>query len=125
LQAFEAARANLTLTAGEIYNVGGGAGNAISLVELIRLIERKTGESMQIRYDAPRPGDQLVYVTDHGKLTRETGWRPASSVAELLDRIENFWLNEIKPAEVARVCVPISLPAEILQKEEAALPRSA
>src|SRR5262249_51634842 len=76
LRAFEAVRIRLTLTAGQIYNVGGGAANAISLLELIQLIESRTGERLASRHEEPRPADQLVYITDHGKLTRDTGWRP-------------------------------------------------
>lgn len=91
VRAFEAARQNVARTAGEIYNVGGGAANTTSLLELIRGIEQLTGESIERMHDTARLGDQLVYVTDHAKLTSHTGWRPQSSVKQTLLRILGFW----------------------------------
>lgn len=91
VRALEASRQNAARTAGEIYNVGGGATNTTSLLELIHAIEELSGERVVRMHDARRPGDQLVYVTDHAKLTKHTGWRPQSSVKQTLLRILDFW----------------------------------
>jgi CDP-paratose 2-epimerase len=91
LRAFEAVRAHSDVTRSEIYNVGGGAANAVSLLELLDLIERVTGRRPEYTFDRVRPGDQPVYVTDYSKLTRETGWRPEVSPAAALKRMYEWW----------------------------------
>ncbi|HEY0564615.1 MAG TPA: NAD-dependent epimerase/dehydratase family protein, partial [Terriglobales bacterium] len=60
VRAFEAARANTTKTSGEIYNMGGGAKNTVSLLELLAMIEQLTGRKVHYDFDAPRPGDQVI-----------------------------------------------------------------
>jgi CDP-paratose 2-epimerase len=91
LDAFECARAHQSATAGQIYNVGGGPGNAISLLELVERIAELTGIRLDCEFERPRLGDQLVYVTDHSKLTRDTGWRPRTSVGEILKSLQRWF----------------------------------
>ncbi len=91
VRAFDAVRQHRDKTAGEIYNVGGGSGNTTSLLELTREIESLTGRRLQYKLDAPRPGDQLVYITDISKLHAHTGWEPRLSVRQTLERIYDWW----------------------------------
>jgi CDP-paratose 2-epimerase len=91
LQAFEATRRNLPATAGQVYNVGGGAANSVSLLELIDMIEQLTGCRLQYATEPGRPGDQLVYVTDSSKLYRHTGWRPETGAGKTLELLRQFW----------------------------------
>jgi CDP-paratose 2-epimerase len=76
LCAFEAAYANREHTAGQIYNIGGGQQNTISLLELMERMEQLTGARTSYNFGAKRAGDQLIYVTNHGKFSRHTGWQP-------------------------------------------------
>jgi CDP-paratose 2-epimerase len=87
LDAFEAAYANRDATAGQIYNIGGGAENTVSLLELIEQVAKLTGERLVYKFDGQRAGDQLFYVTDHGKFSRDTGWQPETGVVETLESI--------------------------------------
>lgn len=91
VRAFEAVRRNLHVTAGQIYNVGGGAGNAVSLLELIDKIEKQIGYRLEYTLECSRPGDQLVYLTDYGKIYRHTGWRPEIDLPRTLDLLQEFW----------------------------------
>jgi CDP-paratose 2-epimerase len=91
MRAFEMAQANKDKTRGEIYNVGGGPKNTVSLVEVIEQIKELTGHSLQFERDQLRPGDQLIYVTDHSKLTRDTGWQPEVSVRGTLENIYSWF----------------------------------
>jgi len=93
VRAFEAVRMNVKRTAGEVYNVGGGFENTVSLLELMREIKKFTGREVRHRFCPMRPGDQLVYVTDHSKLQKHTGWRPQISVGQTLERIHDWWLK--------------------------------
>ncbi len=91
LRAFDAVRQNLPATRGRIYNVGGGPQNAISLLELISEIQDLTGRKLEYELDTPRPGDQLVYVTDYSRLRRDTGWEPQLNVRQTLESIYAWW----------------------------------
>ena len=81
IRAFESVRKRHDSTAGQIYNVGGGIDNTISLLELIDEIAALTGARLEYVLDERRPGDQQVYVTDFTKLHHHTGWMPEISAA--------------------------------------------
>ena len=72
---------------GGIYNIGGGPGNTISLLELLDLIEELTGSRPKTDYFDSRPGDQPVYISDIRKARQELGWRPAIGVREGVERL--------------------------------------
>ena len=91
LRAFDAVRVNENNTAGQIYNVGGGADNTVSLLELMEEIRRLTGRRLQYQTCPMRPGDQLVYVSDFAKLRRDTGWQPQISLRETLEMMYAWW----------------------------------
>lgn len=116
LRAFEAVRANLAVSAGQIYNLGGGPENAISLLECMEEIEQLTGRHMDFVRDDPRPGDQLIYVTDYGKLQRHTGWRPEINVRGTLELIHRWWRHNrdsLAPAaEHEFVRLPLAVPEQ-------------
>lgn len=91
IRAFEAVSSKQEVTRGQVYNVGGGQANTTSLVELISEIEKLMGRQLEFVKDGPRPGDQLVYVTDYSKLKRDTGWKPQVNVRQTLMRIQDWW----------------------------------
>lgn len=107
LRAFEAVRENRATTSGEFYNVGGGEANSVSLVELIAKINELTGIRLQTDHAQLRPGDQLLYVTDHSKLTRHTGWKPEVTVREALENMLAWFkknrelITSLRPVETA------------------------
>ena len=88
-----AARAAQERTAGEIYNLGGGPERAVSIVEMLDAIADETGVKPRLRYNATRPGDQPLYVSDTSKLTAHTGWRARRSSTETLRAIHGFWAD--------------------------------
>lgn len=59
---------------GEIYNIGGGHNNVVSLLELISILEKRIGLAVNISYADERPGDQKVFVSDNSKAL-ELGWK--------------------------------------------------
>jgi CDP-paratose 2-epimerase len=91
VRAFEAVRLNADVTAGQIYNVGGGMENTVSLLELLRDIKLFTGRQLEYVLDERRPGDQLFYVTDYGKLRAHTGWKPEIDLKQTLRLLRAFW----------------------------------
>lgn len=79
---------------GKTYNVGGGVGSSISLLELTEECVLRAGRRIAIGSVAEtQPADIPFYVTDTTAVAEATGWRPRISIAELLDDIFR-WLRE-------------------------------
>lgn len=103
LHADDATRAYLTAVegidraAGQVYNVGGGVENSLSLLELLRALEELTGYELAFSATAPRVGDQKVFVADTGKIGAELGWRPLVSKEAGLRRMLD-WSRSIREA---------------------------
>ena len=76
---------------GEAYNLGGGMARAVSVIELLRECERRTGLPLHLEYTAARPGDQPLYISDTSRLEASTGWKPRHSLNQILSDIEAFW----------------------------------
>jgi CDP-paratose 2-epimerase len=77
------ASANITRAAGQVYNVGGGPANTISVwAELQDPLQRILGQLPPVDYGQFRPGDQKVYVSDIRKAQRHLGWTPKVDVME-------------------------------------------
>jgi CDP-paratose 2-epimerase len=86
---------------GGAYNVGGGADNTVSLLELIDLIGDLQGRRPRVRFDEERPGDQRYYVSDTSRLRDATGWEPRVCVEEGVTALYRWLVDERTPAETA------------------------
>jgi CDP-paratose 2-epimerase len=97
VDAFLLAQENMTSQAGQAFNIGGGPGNTVSLLELIDLIGELLGRKPEVQFDGWRPGDQRYYVSDTGKFERATGWKPRITAQEGLRQLTD-WLTEHRAA---------------------------
>lgn len=80
-------------TGGRVYNIGGGAGNQMSLRELLAFLGRFLGSPVRTKTGPWRPGDQPVFVCDIAKARRDFGWRPKVGVEEGVRRL-HAWVVE-------------------------------
>jgi CDP-paratose 2-epimerase len=88
LDAYDAALADSERAAGQIYNLGGGIDNAISIwQEFGPLLEKLIGHKLDATRGDWRPGDQRVFIADIRKAEQELGWRPQVSVEEGVTRL--------------------------------------
>jgi nucleoside-diphosphate-sugar epimerase len=69
---------------GETFNLGGG--ELVTVIEVIRKLERIIGKRATIEYHPPRKGDQLATGADASKLARHIGWKPTTSIDDGLAR---------------------------------------
>ena len=118
VRAFEKVRSQIEKTAGQIYNVGGGIQNSVSLREVIDDIQQITGRRLQFETQRPRPGDQLFYVTDFEKLHKHTGWKPQHNVRQTIQAILGWWKEQREFKERIPLA-PISQPVLEHQPEAA------
>ena len=89
LDAYDAAWGRLGEVAGQVFNVGGGIANTLSVwVEFGLLLERMAGRSILITRSDWRPGDQPVFISDNAKAERLLGWRPKIAVE---DGVRQLW----------------------------------
>jgi CDP-paratose 2-epimerase len=96
VDAFMLAQAHMPTESGQAFNVGGGPGNTVSLLELLDLIAELLGHKPAFELGAWRTGDQRYYVSDTGKFHRATGWTPRTTVQEGLERLHR-WLADWRP----------------------------
>ncbi len=88
LDAYDAAVARRDEVAGEVFNIGGGPQNTISIWrEFAPLLEKALGRSVPVSYGDWRPGDQRVYISDIRKAERLLGWKPRVGVEEGIARL--------------------------------------
>lgn len=86
--AYLAALGRIDTVSGQIYNLGGGPANTLSIwAEFGPLLERLIGQTINVTYGPWRPGDQPVYISSLAKATHELGWRPEISVEMGIERL--------------------------------------
>jgi CDP-paratose 2-epimerase len=95
IDAFLLAQRHMSTQAGRAFNIGGGPGNTISLLELLDLIGELLGRKPTVEFDRWRTGDQRYYVSDTGKFQHITGWKPRIGVYEGVERLVQ-WLRETR-----------------------------
>ncbi len=91
VNAIVAARDKVSSTRGKVYNLGGGMSRAVSVVELLRAIEKEAGDPLKLAYKAVRPGDQPLYISDTARFEHDTGWLATRSLSDILASIHGFW----------------------------------
>ncbi len=69
-------------SAGQAFNVGGGAERALSILQLFAWIEERTGSKVAYATGARRLSDQEVFISCNRKVTQLTGWVPEISLDE-------------------------------------------
>jgi len=90
--AWIAALDQIDRTSGQIFNLGGGPDNSVSLLELIKLITVLAGHELNYSFAGWRPGDQPWYVSDVSALSSAVGWHPATPLADGLASLRS-WLD--------------------------------
>lgn len=121
VDAFRRAESGILRTAGQVYNVGGGAANTVAIwKELGPKLEALAGRRLAPSIGVWRPGDQPVYVSDTRKAERDFGWTPRVSVDAGLGRLWD-WIQanrELFPAQTGR---PARTAGPIVAVESSAL----
>lgn len=99
LNAYDAAIENPSVSSGQVYNIGGGAKNVLSVwTEFQPILERLIGKPLDVSWGDWRPGDQKVYVSDIRKASRDLKWAPKVSVEEGIEKLFRWVQQGVKPS---------------------------
>jgi CDP-paratose 2-epimerase len=73
--------------AGGIFNVGGGPGNVLSLLELVDMLRSAGVLRREPAFSEWREGDQKIFVCDTRKMANAIRWQPRTSPAQGVARL--------------------------------------
>ena len=78
---------------GQVFNIGGGIENSLSLLELFAMLERMLDVKMEYKQLPWRESDQKVFVADIKKAQEIIGWSPAVSSEDGIRKMVE-WLSK-------------------------------
>lgn len=80
---------------GEVYNLGGGRGNSISILEAFSLIKETSGKEISYQYvDQNRRGDHICYIPNLSKIKAHfPKWKITKDLKETFKEIHEAWLR--------------------------------
>lgn len=81
VRAVELVYNQMAFTQGEVYNIGGGPENTISLNEAVKIIG-----NTKVSYGEPRVADQPTYISDITKISN-LGWEPSVGATEGIEKL--------------------------------------
>ncbi len=88
-----AAAAQADKVKGEVFNIGGGTHNSLSLLELFDLLETELGVKLNYTKLPARASDQKVFIADVSKAKKMLGWEPqVSAIAGIRKMLA--WLQQ-------------------------------
>jgi CDP-paratose 2-epimerase len=91
LECYEKIIKNISISAGQIYNIGGGPENSISIWKELRpILEELIKHPIDVELSNWRPGDQHVYISDIRKAKRELDWSPQTTIKNGIEKFFNW-----------------------------------
>jgi CDP-paratose 2-epimerase len=82
---------------GEVYNLGGGRDNSVSIFEAFALIEEISGRQMVYEYvDQNRKGDHICYISDLSKMREHyPSWDISRDLKTTFVEIHDAWVKRV------------------------------
>ncbi len=82
---------------GEVYNLGGGRSNSVSILEAFELIESISGKTMKFEYcEQSRKGDHICYISNLAKMKAHfPKWQITRSLPQIFEEIFGSWKDRI------------------------------
>lgn len=86
--AYEKVMNNITKVSGNVYNIGGGVNNTVSIwKEFQKIISKQINKPIKYSFKPKRLGDQKIYISDVSKAKRDFGWSPKTNIDEGVERL--------------------------------------
>lgn len=97
INAYELAFTNIEKTKGEIFNIGGGPRNVISIWQDFKpILEELFAKKIEVSYSEWRPGDQKIFVSNVDKARQTFGWEPKYSPKEGISSLYTWAKNNVE-----------------------------
>ena len=120
VRALRLAVQKIDITAGDVFNIGGGPSNTLSVWhEFGELLQQLKGDPLPVSFEDWRPGDQRCYISDIRKAGARMGWHPMVDVKTGTRRLWDWVLSNgklfsatVQPAPVMVSKVPAMVAAE-------------
>lgn len=93
VDAYKLAIEHIGITRGQVYNIGGGVANSVSIW---RELSRMMGWREEPKFEGWRPGDQKIHTTDNGKFHAATGWAPSTPIRQGIDEVKVWTLQNLE-----------------------------
>ncbi len=94
--AYDAVIQNIDTVQGDVFNLGGGAENTMSIwSEFGPRLEKFLGRAIPVAHGDWRPGDQKVFVADVRKAQKMLNWKPKYSVENGVKQLFD-WVSDNK-----------------------------
>lgn len=93
LRAYELALAHPEKVSGQVYNLGGGASNTLSLLEFLDMMKNELALPLNPGSADIRAGDQPIFISDNAKMLAATGWKPEVDVRSGITELAQ-WLRD-------------------------------
>jgi CDP-paratose 2-epimerase len=96
IEAYDLAIEKIDQVKGQVFNMGGGRENTISVwAEFGPKLEKLLGDMIEVARGDWRPGDQRVFYADIRKAEKELGWKPRIGVDQGVEKLFE-WVKENK-----------------------------
>lgn len=84
---------------GEVYNIGGGRSNSVSILEAFKLVEGISGKKMIYEYvDQARQGDHICYISNLDKMRKHYPmWDIRIDLFQTVKEIHDAWKTKVIP----------------------------
>jgi len=94
IRAYQMAADNIQKTRGQVFNLGGGPDNSISIYfDFKKLLEKLFNKNIIAPFAPARPGDQKIFVTDITKAKKYFDWEPIVNVETGLNNLY-LWVKD-------------------------------
>ena len=86
---------NIKKCRGQIFNIGGGYKNSLSIIEYLKFLKKEFRFKFKIKFfNEPRYGDQKIFISNNSKIFNFIKWKPKTCYQEGLKYLFNS-LNNI------------------------------
>jgi len=88
IHAYQLAADNIKATRGQVFNIGGGPLNSLSIwVDFKPLFEKLFGKTIDVPFAPARPGDQKIYISNISKAKKFFGWEPQTNLENGVEKL--------------------------------------
>jgi CDP-paratose 2-epimerase len=105
IRALRLAMKNIDGLNGQVFNIGGGPNNAVSLLQVLEIIGSTARSSYKVEFSEWRAMDQKYYVSDTRRFETATGWQKNIGYEEGIRRLYQTFAADRQTNSVANMAL--------------------